>query len=198
VRWSELTPSQPGARHLAHNTACTMATAAALPAAAASRVHRRGAPAPTTKTRAPRSTRESRSARRGTSIVAAASFSGADNPAAAAGAAAAGASLAPLPLPLGLELSGTGANRIADVSGTASFGIAMPNLRPLKEQNGSLLGAMYLGSALILSGVAGTLIHSTVQAGKVGNSETRPQPTTSYDVTSIFTGRAGATALRCM
>lgn len=53
-------------------------------------------------------------------------------------------------------------NRIADVSaGTASFGVAMPNLRPLKEAKNEWLFSMKFGSVLLLGGaVAGILAHN--------------------------------------
>jgi hypothetical protein len=41
-------------------------------------------------------------------------------------------------------------NRIADVGGTASFGIAMPNLRPLKEAKNEWLFSMKAGSVVLL------------------------------------------------
>lgn len=55
-------------------------------------------------------------------------------------------------------------NRIADVSGgTAAFGVAMPNLRPLKEAKNDWLMAMKVGSAVLLGSTVGAIVVHNVQ-----------------------------------
>ena len=55
------------------------------------------------------------------------------------------------------------ANRIADVSRTASFGVAMPNLRPLKEAKNDWLLAMKVGSVVLLGSAVGAIVVHNVQ-----------------------------------
>lgn len=55
-------------------------------------------------------------------------------------------------------------NRIADLSGgTAAFGVAMPNLRPLKEAKNDWLMAMKVGSAVLLGSTVGAIVVHNVQ-----------------------------------
>lgn len=55
-------------------------------------------------------------------------------------------------------------NRIADVSGgTAAFGVAMPNLRPLKEAKNDWLLTMKVGSAVLLGSAVGAIVVHNVQ-----------------------------------
>ena len=55
-------------------------------------------------------------------------------------------------------------NRIADVSGgTAAFGVAMPNLRPLKEAKNDWLLTMKVGSCVLLGSAVGAIVVHNVQ-----------------------------------
>lgn len=60
-------------------------------------------------------------------------------------------------------VSDVSANRIADVSRTASFGIAMPNLRPLREAKNDWLLVMKAGSVLLLGVSVGAIVVHNVK-----------------------------------
>jgi len=66
-------------------------------------------------------------------------------------------------LPPGYTFDTSSANRIADLSGTASFGIAMPNLRPLREAKNESLFTMKFGSVFLLSFTVGAILVHNAQ-----------------------------------